>query len=314
MTLVVLAALGIGCALLGAVAGLRPVPRSAESVLRALEGTPGGGEPLSRRPSDTARSRENVGRERGWLGLLRDRAGFRLAHALDDRGWIPDEVRTMTRLAGTTVEALCAQCALSGLAGLLLPTLASAVLAMGGIGVPVVVPLWTGLVTGGAAASAPVLALRAESKRARRAARNVVATFLDLVVLGLAGGMGIESALHAAAEITDNPFSSEIRAALEVARDAGDTPWRALSALGDQHGIDELTELAAAVGLAGTEGARIRATLGAKSASIRRHELADAESEANAVTERLFLPGILLLVGFLVFVGYPAVARIATGF
>jgi tight adherence protein C len=66
--------------------------------------------------------------------------------------------------------------------------------------------------------------------------------------------------------------------------------------------------------LAGSEGARVRSTLAAKAASIRRHDLSDAESEANTLTERLFVPGALLLVGFLLFVGYPAVARIASGF
>ena len=39
-----------------------------------------------------------------------------------------------------------------------------------------------------------------------------------------------------------------------------------------------------------------------------------AEAEANALTERLFLPGAFLLVGFLLFVGYPAFTRIASGF
>jgi tight adherence protein C len=74
-----------------------------------------------------------------------------------------------------------------------------------------------------------------------------------------------------------------------------------------------LEELAAAVGLAGAEGARIRLTLAAKAKSIRQHDLAEAESDANAVTERLFLPGVFLLVGFLVFIAYPAVARISAG-
>jgi tight adherence protein C len=47
---------------------------------------------------------------------------------------------------------------------------------------------------------------------------------------------------------------------------------------------------------------------------LRRHEQADAESAANATTERLFLPGALLLLGFLVFIGYPAFQRVLGGF
>ena len=65
--------------------------------------------------------------------------------------------------------------------------------------------------------------------------------------------------------------------------------------------------------LAGTEGARIKSTLAAKAASIRRHELADAEADANTISERLFIPGVLLLIGFLIFIGYPAVARLTAG-
>jgi len=79
-------------------------------------------------------------------------------------------------------------------------------------------------------------------------------------------------------------------------------------------GIPELVELATTVQLAGTEGARIRQSLTARGESLRRHEQAEAESAANAMTERLFLPGALLLLGFLVFIGFPAVHRILGGF
>jgi hypothetical protein len=79
-------------------------------------------------------------------------------------------------------------------------------------------------------------------------------------------------------------------------------------------GVPELVELSTTLQLAGTEGARIRQSLSARAVALRRHEQAEAESEANAVTERLFLPGALLLIGFLVFIGYPAFARILGGF
>jgi hypothetical protein len=78
--------------------------------------------------------------------------------------------------------------------------------------------------------------------------------------------------------------------------------------------VPELVELATTVQLAGTEGARIRQSLTARAASLRRHEQAEAESAANAMTERLFVPGALLLLGFLLFIGYPAFQRILGGF
>ena len=102
--------------------------------------------------------------------------------------------------------------------------------------------------------------------------------------------------------------------ALARARDSGLSPWSALGRLGEEIGVSELIELSTTLELAGTEGARIRQSLSARAVSLRRHEQADAESSANAMTERLFLPGALLLVGFLLFIGYPAFTRIIAGF
>jgi hypothetical protein len=133
-------------------------------------------------------------------------------------------------------------------------------------------------------------------------------------VLGLAGGMGIESALLTAAQLGENAVSRRMLAALSLCRDTGEPPWEALARLGETLGIEELSELAATAGLAGMEGAKVRATLAARASSIRRHELAIAEAEANALTEKLFIPGAFLLVGFLIFIGYPAFTRIAAGF
>ncbi len=150
-------------------------------------------------------------------------------------------------------------------------------------------------------------------QRRRQLASQAVSTYLDLVVLCLAGGMGVEGALDAAATVAEDPFSARIAAVLDGARHGGRPPWQALAAMGTDLGVSELVEVANTVSLAGTEGARIRATLAAKAETLRRRQLAKTESEANAMTERLFLPGALLLIGFLVFIGYPAFARILSG-
>jgi len=60
-----------------------------------------------------------------------------------------------------------------------------------------------------------------------------------------------------------------LRRALDGARLARETPWSALGRLGTELGIGELSELAASVSLAGTEGAKVRASLAAKAASLR---------------------------------------------
>ena len=104
----------------------------------------------------------------------------------------------------------------------------------------------------------PIAELNAEAKRGRRHAKRVICSFLDLVVLGLAGGMGIESALLTAAQLGENVVSRRLLAALSLCRDTGEPPWEALARLGETLGIDELSELAATAGLAGMEGAKVR--------------------------------------------------------
>ena len=105
----------------------------------------------------------------------------------------------------------------------------------------------------------------------------------------------------------------ELRHSLDAARLVRDTPWSALERLGNELGVVELGELAASVGLAGAEGAKVRASLGAKAASLRSHQLAEAETTAQAATEKMSLPVVLLFAGFLCFIGYPAIERVLTG-
>jgi len=183
----------------------------------------------------------------------------------------------------------------------------------GGIDLPLLIPVVVVLVLVPVGACVAVLMLEREAAQRRRHVRTVVGSFVDLVVLGLAGGVGIEGALQSAAAASSDWASVRIRRALALAQDSGEPSWSAIERLGEHLGVPELTELAATIRLAGTEGARVRRSLSARASALRRHEQAEAETEANTVTERLFLPGALLLVGFLLFVGYPAFSRILTG-
>jgi Flp pilus assembly protein TadB len=167
------------------------------------------------------------------------------------------------------------------------------------------------LVTGLLGAVVPALAVRRSAGAARRDLVHSLACWLELVALAQAGGMGIESALEAASSVAGEASFLRIRRALDRARHAGRSPWDGLGRLGGELGVNELEELAASVRLAGTEGARIRSSLSAKSASLRRRQMADAQGRANATTERLFLPAIVLMLGFVVFLIYPAAVTLS---
>jgi tight adherence protein C len=103
-----------------------------------------------------------------------------------------------------------------------------------------------------------------------------------------------------------------LRNALDVTTLTGETPWAALARLGEEVGVSELTELAASISLAGTEGARVRDSLAMKASTLREHAMAEAESEAESTTEKMAVPTVLLFLGFMILIGYPAIDAVMT--
>jgi tight adherence protein C len=87
----------------------------------------------------------------------------------------------------------------------------------------------------------------------------------------------------------------------------------ALTQLGEELGVPELGELSASVSLAGTEGARVRDSLAVKAASLRDHALSEMESKAQASTERMAVPTVMLLLGFVLLIGYPSISLFLEG-
>jgi hypothetical protein len=99
---------------------------------------------------------------------------------------------------------------------------------------------------------------------------------------------------------------------LQRARFTRASPWEAFADLAEQLDVSELAEMAASVSLAGSHGARIRGSLAAKADTLRGHQVAETESAAEAATERMTIPVAVLLLGFLLFIAYPAVAQITS--
>lgn len=201
---------------------------------------------------------------------------------------------------------------LGAVAGLLVPNLAAVVLTLAGMTMPVGVIGVMSLATAAAGFILPDFMVRDEAERRRRAFRHALSSYLDLVNILLAGGAGIETALHAAADAGDGWGYRTIRSELRRARLTGQSPWDTFAGLAERLGIAELAELAASVSLAGSHGARIRASLAAKADTLRGHQIAEAESAAEAATERMTIPVAVLLFGFLVFIAYPAIAEITS--
>ena len=205
-----------------------------------------------------------------------------------------------------TVERHLTVLAVTVLVGGLAPIVLGALVSEIGWRAPVVGVLVASLLGAGGGVVSVTVELRRSAERARSGFLRALSCWLELVALGQAGGMGVESALDVASRVSPDRNFRRIHEALERSRHSGVPPWGELKRLGSEIGVEELDELAAHLGLAGSEGARIRASLQAKSDSLRRRQKSEAEAYANSVTERLFMPSILLMVGFLVFIMFPA--------
>ena len=250
------------------------------------------------------------------VGGFAARAGRTIAEALAraGAGWlIGAGLRRDLAILGRGAERHLAEKVTLALVGLAFAPAVAVLLLLGGAHLPVAVPLWASLIFAVVGFVLPDLGIHADAARRRRDFRHALSSFLDLVVVALAGGGGVETALGDAAGVGSGWAFAYLRRALDQARLARQTPWAALGQLGQELGVGELSELAASVALAGTEGAKVRASLAAKAASLRTHELAEAETADQAATERMSLPVVLLFAGFLLFLGYPAVEKVLTG-
>lgn len=217
-------------------------------------------------------------------------------------------------LCGSTPAAVAARRLVSTLVGGVFPVGILFLTSLGGASIPIHMAWMGSVVLAGAGFQLPASQIRKSARLHRRRFRTSLSAYLDLVSIMLAGGAGIETALHAAARVGDGPTFDAISQALELARATRRSPWDTLAETGSRFGVDELPELAATVRLGGEQGARMTASLVAKASALRSRELAEVEARANEATERMGLPMVLLFIGFLVLLGYPAMQLITAGF
>jgi len=234
------------------------------------------------------------------------RIGAAAAKFCAEQGWEFPAVKANLSLTGKSFESYLAGKILFALFGLIFVPVLAILAGLAGIHFPVVIPVWMGLIAAGIFFILPDLELRQKATARRRDFRHAVGSFLDLVAMNLAGGRGVPEALMAAGEIGGGWAMWRIRDALVNARITGQTPWQALGALGEDVGVEELTDLAAALSLVAEDGAKVRESLTARAASLRRREISDLEGKAGERSQSMLIAQMLLCVGFLLFILYPA--------
>jgi len=259
------------------------------------------------RQGQLAARRDGGGRGRGGLpGMV----GDRLADFYVSRGWRQRSIRADLSLLGRSWEAFLATKVLLAAGTAAFACVVFPTLALLGVHLSFAIPVWSVLAAAAVTFMLPDLEVRRDAAVKRRDFRRVVGAYLDLVSMNLAGGRGLPEALMTAAEVSDGWALQRIRDSLLHARITGATQWEALGRLGEELAVEELRDLASALALVADDGAKIRASLTARAATMRLRELADIEGKAGKQSQTMLVAQMLLAAGFLLFLTYPAATRI----
>lgn len=174
------------------------------------------------------------------------------------------------------------------------------------------IPLWLAILGAALGFRWADTNLHTQAEQRRTELRHTLAVLLNLLTISLARGAGVEQALGEASRISTGWAADRLRQVLATAQIVRQPPWRTLGQLGDDTGVSELTELAAAMALAGTEGARVRASLAARTAAMRSAATAETETEAEKANSRMSVPLLILGFGYLLFLLYPPIVSITS--
>ncbi len=294
------AVIGLGLALLAA-ALLPAGPPDLRAALARLDVSPArldwppppGGE-IPPTGSRLARSRGRIG---AWVSRRTPPTGPFSAPAPD------------LRLLAITPTSFAAGRAGLAVIGLAVPVMLGTLAGLTGVRPPAAAPAVVGVGLAAAGWLLPAAVVGQRAARARAALRVALSAYLDLVALERAGAGSPVESLEAAAAVGHGPAFTLIRSRLTLAARSGASPYAALAELADEVGVAELRDLADITATA-ADGAAVYASLLAKSRSLRNAIAAEEQAAANAASERLVFPVVLLGTGFLLLVFYPALARL----
>jgi hypothetical protein len=181
---------------------------------------------------------------------------------------------------------------------------------LAGVSVPAVGGVLAVLLGAMSGAFITVVSLWSEADKRRKHFHRVVTLWLRLTSLAMVAGMGMEEAVVTAAEGRSDWAFQWLHEELAVAPLRGLEPWHVLQEMHLRLDVPLLGRVAERLQLTGTTGATARRSLQTQAISARDAELADAKAEANRVSQRLFVPAIVVMLGYIVFIGAPALAQL----
>jgi Flp pilus assembly protein TadB len=219
-------------------------------------------------------------------------------------------IRADLRILGRDADEQAAEIAAFAVVGLLWAPFVAAGGRLLGLQLPVVVPAWLSVAGAAGTTVLAVRHVRTKAAEARSGFTHALSSWCEVVSMMVAAGHELHGAMFAASRLGSGPAFAEIREALDRGFLNGEQPWDSLSTLGRELGVTDLVEVASTLELAGEEGAAVADTLAGKARSIRERIIVGIERRAAGATERMAVPGAMVLIGFLWLLAYPALALI----
>lgn len=253
------------------------------------------------------RSRPMGVTERSVEDKVTERLGRRLVTGFARRGFTFDKLRANLELLERPLERHLVRKCVFALIGLLLPSvLATVVYAATGSLPPFTLPAVFGIMAAVVLFIVPDLTIAQEAEERRTDLRRALAVFFNQVQMSMAGGRGVPEALQSTSRIFSGWSFELLRNTIDGARYAGETPWSALTELGERTAVRDLTELGGALTLVAEDGSKVKETLAARAETLRRRQLAEEQGAAAKADQSMQIAQVVLAVAFFVFIGFPA--------
>lgn len=273
-------------------------------VIRLIPADPDLAEALGRlSPGRSRAAAAAVGPARG-----KERVGVWAMKALPPGLWVRTPARELTLLRIPLARFYGEKLTFAAL-GLVIPPLLAFSFDVIGLGFPVAIPSVAALGLAAVMFFLPNHNAVDDAKKARLEFSRALGAYIDLVALERNNGSGVRQAMESAAEVGDSWVFRRLSEELTRSRWSGLPPWDALHALAEELGLPELDDFANIMRLSGEEGTSVYTNLRARSAAMRTAMLNDEIAEANAIGERMTIPGSLLGVIFMALLVAPALLR-----
>lgn len=240
---------------------------------------------------------------------LDDRIGYWLQRRLGNRFQVPEVELEILRIPP---HRFLAQKVTFAAVGLALPSVMSALLYVLGVPMPIAIPVIGSILLAVVLSFIPDYNVRDNAKKARAEFTYVLGSYMDLVAMERRAGTSPRQALEDAAEVADSWVFRRLAEELTHSRLSGIPPWERLGQLGERYMVNELTELAHIMRIAGNENAGVYETLKQRSKAMRKAHLARELSAANETSTKRSAPVAVLGLVFLALLVVPALLSMIT--